>query len=105
MDSSLHLVQSAAPVGQSNPDRHLLDAGPANSWFSLGGIQSAPVEGIPACVHGGAISGGHPGPQALLALHARQHPHPLKPGGSWVNLGTGEDGCGDAVGGQRAITV
>lgn len=34
MESSLHLEQSAAHVGQSNPDR--LDAGPANSWFSLG---------------------------------------------------------------------
>lgn len=36
MESSLHLEQSAAHVGLSNPDRRLLDAGPANSWFSLG---------------------------------------------------------------------
>ena len=36
MESSLHLEQSAAHVGQSNPDRRLLDAGPAKSWFSLG---------------------------------------------------------------------
>lgn len=45
---------------QTHLSRRSLSARVWSSRLLAGaGIQSAPAEGIPACVHGGAISGGH----------------------------------------------